>query len=153
MFHQASLRRLACAAAVLLLVLPSGALFAQGGTITGKVTDAATQAPVPGVQIVVPGTLIATRTNDAGDYRLANVQAGTVAIRAYRLGYKAANDTVRVAAGQSLTHNMQMTVSLVTLSELVVTGTAGNQERRAQSAVSESMPSPYRERMAPALSL
>ena len=139
MFHQASLRRLACAAAVLLLVLPSRVLFAQGGTITGKVTDAATQAPVPGVQIVVPGTLIATRTNDAGDYRLANVQAGTVAIRAYRLGYKAMTETVRLAAGQSLTHDMQMTASLVTLSELVVTGTAGNLERKAQAALVASV--------------
>ena len=139
MFHQASIRRLAVAAAVLLLVLPSRALLAQGGTITGKVTDAATQAPVPGAQVVVPGTLIATRTNDAGEYRLVNVQAGTVAIRANRLGYKATTESVRLAAGESLTHNMQLTASLVTLSELVVTGTAGNQERRAQSAVVASI--------------
>ena len=135
MFHQASIRRLACAAAVLLLVLPSRALFAQGGTITGKVTDAATQAPVPGAQVVVPGTLSATRTNDAGDYRLVNVPAGATQIRAYRLGYKAVTETVRLTVGQSVTQNFSLTQSLVNLSELVITGTAGNQERRAQSAV------------------
>jgi TonB-linked SusC/RagA family outer membrane protein len=52
----------------------------------------------------------------------------------FKIGYKAVGDTVRLQPGQTVTKNLEMTGSLVTLSEVVVTGTAGNQERRAQSA-------------------
>ena len=42
MFHRAIICRLAVIGAVLLVALPSRALLAQTGTISGKVTDAAT---------------------------------------------------------------------------------------------------------------
>lgn len=135
MFHRASVRRLALAAAVLFLVLPSRALFAQAGTITGKVTDAATKLPIAEVRVVISGTAIETRTDRDGDYRLNNVRLGSVAVGAFRFGFKAAFDSVRVGAGQTATLNLQMTQSLVNLSEVVVTGTAGNQERKAQAAL------------------
>ena len=139
MFHQASIRRLAIVAAALLLVLPSRALFAQGGTVTGKVTDAASKQGLPDVRVLIPGTTLQTNTNGNGDYRLTNVRPGANAITVFRLGFKSVTDTVRVQAGQSVTHDVQMIQSLVNLAELVVTGTAGNQERQAQSAVVASI--------------
>ena len=42
---------------------------AQGGTITGRVTDRSTGAPVPDAQIVVVGTQRGTRTDVEGQYR------------------------------------------------------------------------------------
>lgn len=42
--------------------------FAQQKTITGKVTDAESAEPLPGVTIVVKGTTIGTITNFDGDY-------------------------------------------------------------------------------------
>jgi TonB-linked SusC/RagA family outer membrane protein len=98
------------------------------------VTDASTRAPVANVRVTVAGTALSTQTNAEGDYRLVNLRPGRLTIAAFRLGYRAAGDTVRVAAGQTATFNIELTPSLVTLSEVVVTGTAGNQERRAQSA-------------------
>jgi TonB-linked SusC/RagA family outer membrane protein len=109
-------------------------LLAQTGTIAGKVTDAATQRPVADVRLTVPGTALVTLTNTEGEYRIVNLQPGRVTVVASRLGYRAARDTVRVTAGETATLNFQLSQSLVTLSELVVTGTAGNLERRAQSA-------------------
>jgi len=125
--------------ALLTLLLPSG-LMAQTGSVTGKVTDRATRQPIADAQVVVPGTALVTQTNKEGDYRLSNVPAGRVQVGAFRLGYKAVNDTVRLFAGQTVTRNLEMSSSLVTLSEVVVTGTAGNQERRAQSAQVASVP-------------
>jgi TonB-linked SusC/RagA family outer membrane protein len=120
-------------AALLTLSVPS-ALVAQTGIIVGKVTDRATRQPIAEAQVVVPGTALVTQTNRAGEYRLSNVPSGRVSLGVLRLGYKAISDTVRLQPGLTVTKDFDMASSLVTLSEVVVTGTAGNQERRAQSA-------------------
>lgn len=118
----------------LLMTLPVGALIAQSGTISGKVTEKTSGQPIANVRLVIPGTALSTESDRTGDYRFVNVRQGVVQVGALRLGYKATSDTVRLAAGQNVTLNISMTASLVQLSEIVVTGTAGNQERRAQSA-------------------
>jgi TonB-linked SusC/RagA family outer membrane protein len=115
------------------LALPP-TLMAQSGTVTGKVTDRSTRQPIADAQVVVPGTTLVTQTNREGDYRLSNVPAGRVSIGVFKIGFKAVGDSVRLLVGETATKNFEMTSSLVTLSEVVVTGTAGNQERRAQSA-------------------
>ncbi|MDB4891677.1 MAG: putative outer membrane protein [Gemmatimonadetes bacterium] len=119
--------------ALLILALPS-ALTAQTASVTGKVIDRATRQPIADAQVVVPGTALVTQSNREGDYRLSNVPAGRVSVGVFKIGYKAVSDTVRLLVGQTATMNLEMAASLVTLSEVVVTGTAGNQERRAQSA-------------------
>ena len=119
--------------ALLTHLLPS-ALTAQTGSVIGKVTDRATRQPIGDAQVVVPGTALVTQTNREGDYRLSNVPAGRVSVGVFKIGYKAVGDSVRLLAGETATKNLEMSASLVTLSEVVVTGTAGNQERRAQSA-------------------
>lgn len=120
-------------AAALMLIVPAAAR-AQVGTIIGTVTDAATRQPISAVRVVVPGTTLEAETNLDGSYRLTNVPAGRRTVGLFRLGFKAISDTTLVQGGQTVTLNFQMTASLVTLSEVVVTGTVGNQERRAQSA-------------------
>ena len=139
MSHRASLLRLAQLVAVLLLVLPSRALFAQTGTITGKVTDAATSQAIADARVIVRGTTLEALTNRDGEFRLVAVRAGSIVVGVFRLGYKATTDTVRVTAGQTATMTVQMTASTVNLSQIVVTGTAGNQERKAQAAVVASV--------------
>jgi TonB-dependent SusC/RagA subfamily outer membrane receptor len=131
--------RLAQLVAVLLLVLPSRALFAQTGTITGKVTDAATSQGIADARVIVRGTTLEALTNRDGEFRLVAVRAGSAVVGVFRLGFKATTDTVRVTAGQTTTMTVQMTASTVNLSQIVVTGTAGNQERKAQAAVVASV--------------
>jgi TonB-linked SusC/RagA family outer membrane protein len=133
MLARALSRRWVLPVAVLMLALPT-ALFGQTGTIVGKATDRTTRQPLAGARVVIPGTTLETQTNKDGEYRVTNVQPGRTSVGVLRLGYKAASDTIRVVAGQTATLDFAMTASLVTLSEVVVTGTAGNQERRAQSA-------------------
>ena len=122
-----------------LLAVPAVALHAQTGTIDGKVTGKGTQRPLEDARVVLPGTTLEARTNAAGEYRFFNVRPGSTVIGVYRIGYKAVSDTVRVVAGQTVTQNFQMASSLVTLSEMVVTGTAGNLERKAQAALVASV--------------
>jgi TonB-linked SusC/RagA family outer membrane protein len=122
-----------------LLAIPAVALHAQTGTVDGKVTDKGTQRPLEDARVVIPGTTLEARTNSAGEYHFFNVRAGSTVIGVYRIGYKAVSDTVRVVAGGTVTQNFQMASSLVTLSEMVVTGTAGNLERKAQAALVSSV--------------
>ena len=126
-------RRVARSIALLMMALPA-ALAAQSGTIVGKVVDRASRLPIADARVVVPGTTLEALTSKDGDYRLNNVRAGRITVGVFKLGHRAASDTVRIAAGQTLTVNFDLAASLVTLSEVVVTGTAGNQERRAQAA-------------------
>ena len=128
-----ALSRRALSFALLLSVVPA-ALAAQTGTIVGKVIDRASRLPIAEARIVVPGTTLETQTNKDGDYRLNAVRAGRVTVGVFKLGHRAGSDSVRVVAGQTVTANFELAASLVTLSEVVVTGTAGNQERRAQAA-------------------
>ena len=132
-------RRLLSLAVGVLALSPFSAALAQTGTIVGKVTDAATKLPISDVRVVLSGAAAETQTNKDGDFRLLNVRPGTVIVAAYRLGYKTKSDTITVTTGAPATSSIQMTASLVTLSELVVTGTAGNQERKAQAALVASV--------------
>jgi TonB-linked SusC/RagA family outer membrane protein len=140
------------ALAGLLLTVPA-ALIAQTGTITGKVTDGANGAPIADARVTIGGTALATITNATGEYRLVNVRPGRMTVAVFRLGFKAAGDTVRVAAGQTVTFNVVMAATAATLSEVVVTGTAGNQERRAQSAQVASLSASEILRDAPVMSV
>lgn len=135
--------------AVAFVTVLSSELVAQTGTVTGKVTDAANQRPLADVRVTVIGTALSTQTNTEGDYRLTNLRPGRLTIQVFRLGYRAGGDTVRVVAGQTTTLNIRLAQSLVTLSELVITGTAGNQERKAQSAQVASISAPQLLRDAP----
>ncbi len=125
--------------ATALLVLLPGAAMAQTGIIVGKVTDVATKQPIAEARIVLSAGTAVTQTNQDGEYRLVNVRPGSVIVAAFRLGYKTKADTVRVASGETVTANFAMAANLVTLSELVITGTAGNQERKAQAALVASV--------------
>ena len=139
MFHRAIVRRLAVIAAVLLVAVPSRALFAQTGTISGRVTDAATAQPIADARVVIAGTTFEAQTSRDGEYRLINVKPGRAGVSVFRLGYKASRDSVMVVAGQTATLNIKLTQSVINLSEVVTTGTAGNLERKAQAALVASV--------------
>jgi len=125
-----------------LLAPPLTAQGTQGaatGTVTGTVTDRVSRLPLPDARIAIPGTTLGAQTNARGEYRVPNVPVGRLIIGAYRLGYAATSDTIRVEAGQTVTVDFAMAPSVTTLSDVVVTGTAGNQERRAQAATVSSL--------------
>lgn len=97
-----------------LLVTVSG--FAQQKTITGKVTDAESGEPLPGVTIVVKGTTIGTITNFDGDYSLMAETGQTLAFS--YIGYTA--QELVVSDGNMI--NIQLVQSIENLEEVVVIG-------------------------------
>ncbi|MGH7445072.1 MAG: TonB-dependent receptor plug domain-containing protein, partial [Longimicrobiales bacterium] len=120
-------------------MLPLSAAAQDRGTLAGTVTDQTTDAPLAGVQITVTGTQLGTITNDEGRFVLVNVPVGPREVRVNSIGYASASQTVTVVAGETLTLEFALQQSAVALDELVVTGTVGAVERRAQPAVIASI--------------
>jgi hypothetical protein len=117
----------------LLLTAPSIAAgqATQTASIIGRVTDARTSDPVPGATIQVEGTRLAGIAGSDGRYRIANVPAGAHSLVVLRLGYASSRRSVTVIAGQDLTVEFGLQASAVSLDQVVVTGTAGETEKRS----------------------
>lgn len=97
-------------------LLLSNVALSQVVSISGKVTDASTGEPLPGVTVLVKGTTIGTITNFDGDYVL-DAEQGTTVLFSY-IGYKVSE--VQIANQSSL--NVQLEVDTENLEEVVVIG-------------------------------
>ncbi|MBI4540870.1 MAG: TonB-dependent receptor [Gemmatimonadetes bacterium] len=113
---------------VVLAAVPASAQ--QGGTVTGTVVDARTQAPISSAQVFLAGTGIGTLTAANGRFLLLDVPAGTHEIRVERIGYADGVQSVTVRAGESQAVSFQLAEDVLELDELVVTGEAGAARRR-----------------------
>src|ERR1043165_3900221 len=96
---------------------------APTGTVVGTVTSAQ-GAPLVGVQVTVAGTALGAVTHDSGQYVITRVPAGTQAIRARLIGFRPQTQTVSVTNGSRTTQNFSMVEDPLSLSSVVVTGTA-----------------------------
>jgi TonB-dependent SusC/RagA subfamily outer membrane receptor len=100
------------------------------GSIAGTVTDAGSQRPIPGVQIVLLGSRVGAVTGETGRYVIAGVTPGAVKMSVRRIGYAPKDSTVTVADGATTTVDFTLSVQTRTLNEVVVTGTVGATTRR-----------------------
>ena len=112
------------ATALWLLSVPVNPLGAQAGTgvVEGRITEASSGRPLDNVQVTVIGTNLGGATNETGAYRIAGVPARQIELRARRIGYAPATQNAVVVAGQSSTADFQLTVSILQLEQVVVTG-------------------------------
>lgn len=114
---------------VLLLSLAGiGGLRAQEavtGKVVGKVIDADKGTPIPGAVLEVVGTVVTAHSGLDGRYTLANVPAGTVALRVRYIGFqpKLVSGLV-VPAGGAVTQDVGLTTQVVELEELTVAAQA-----------------------------
>ncbi|MDX1286333.1 MAG: TonB-dependent receptor plug domain-containing protein, partial [Draconibacterium sp.] len=90
--------------------------YAQVKTVTGKVTDAGSGEPLPGVTIVVKGTTQGAISNFDGDYSIDVEEGQTLAFSF--IGYT----PQEVVVGASNTINLQLEQSMENLEEVVVIG-------------------------------
>lgn len=119
------------------------------GTIRGQVTDAVTMRPLSGVQVSIPGTGRGGLANASGQFLIVNVPSGTQTVRAELIGYTPQEQEVTVVAGEVAQADFQLSQTALELDAIVVTGTAGQTQRRAiGNAVSQLDASAVTERMA-----
>jgi TonB-dependent starch-binding outer membrane protein SusC len=125
-------RRFAAVLALpMLALLPGSAVGQNTGTVTGAVVSAGGLAPLAGVQIVIEGTGIGGLSTNTGRFLLLNVPAGEVVVSVTMLGRVTVQQTVTVTAGAAAVVNFRMLETAISLDEIVVTGTAGQQQARA----------------------
>lgn len=116
---------------LLLLAIAATPLEAQTGTITGRVNDARTLAPIPSVQVYVAGLDRGTLSDGNGRFLLVDVPSGTHTVTAERIGYEVLSRDVAVLPGETIVQDFALSESALQLDEIVVTGTAGGTQRRA----------------------
>ena len=92
--------RLRATGALFLLAIASAAQAAEVGTIEGRVLDAARGEYLEKALVSVEGTRRETLTDPAGQFRLANVPAGTVRVKVFFTGMVTQTLPVIVMAGK-----------------------------------------------------
>ncbi len=102
---------------VLLLCAFATPAFAQQRTITGKVTDDASQG-IPGISVFIKGTTQGTTTNADGGYSLNATDGAMLVFQG--IGYT----TQEIALTAANTLDIQLVTDNQILGEVVVTGTA-----------------------------
>src|SRR5688500_1123621 len=100
--------RLLFVSALMAIAMPAAA---QTGTIAGKVTSV-TGTPISGAQVRATSgtrTVASALSDQNGDYRLADVPAGTYTVSARLLGYREASTAnVNVSTGFVATANLTL---------------------------------------------
>lgn len=103
---------------------------AQAGSISGRVTDAGTGAPVSAAQVQVAGLTLGTVSGDDGTYRISNVPVGTYTLIVRRIGYlERRQSAVAVTAGGTATADISITESSNILTAVAVTSTRNQPEK------------------------
>ena len=110
----------------------ASALAAQQptGTVRGRILSS-TNRPLGDVQVTIPGTGRGGMANSDGQFLILNVPTGMHALRVELIGYRRAEQQITVTAGQTTSIDVQLAEEAIALDEVLVTGTAGGQERRA----------------------
>lgn len=124
----------------LLLTFASSAL-AQSGTLTGKITDSETGAPL--VSATVRATTDATSrqfgaiTDAKGNYTIKGLMAGLYHVSVSYLSYSTSEADVTVAGGATASHDVKMIQGTIGIDEVVVSASRKpEKETRAPASVS-----------------
>ena len=118
-------------AALFTLVGTAAPAVAQTGVVQGQVVDASSMRPLSDAQVLVEGTGIGQLANASGRFLLLNVPAGDHVVRVSLIGYSEARQSVTVGSGQTVTIDILLESTAISLDELVVTGVGAQTARRA----------------------
>lgn len=113
--------RTACALSLFALVLAPSLVSAQStGTLAGTVINAADDAPLAGVNVLLEGERTGGATAADGTFTIPGVAPGTYTLRARALGFATAQRTVAVRAGETTRVTIRLTARPLEIEELIV---------------------------------
>ncbi|MDE2873001.1 MAG: TonB-dependent receptor [Gemmatimonadota bacterium] len=119
---------------MLLAMLAGGApapVAAQTGTVRGLVLDGASGRPLASAQVHVAGTAVSQFSGLAGRFELLNVPVGEQRLKVTLIGYGEVDRAVTVVAERTVSVEIEMTQTAISLDEIVVTGVGAETARRA----------------------
>ena len=119
----------------LLLMLAPALLAAQGGTIRGRVADAA-GAPLARALIAAEGAGLRATSDEQGRYEIRGVPAGSYTLRARLLGYVPQTARVTVGEGATVQQDFALAAQAISLSPVdVVVGSRARHTAAEELAV------------------
>ena len=101
------------------------------GTVQGLVLDGASRRPLADARVHMVGTGIGLPSNSAGRFLLLGVPTGEQVVRVSLIGYGEVDRTVTVVEDQTVSLEIEMTATAISLDEIVVTGVGAETRRRA----------------------
>jgi TonB-dependent starch-binding outer membrane protein SusC len=107
------------------------------GSISGRITDRNSRAPLTDVQLQVVGSVRGARSGPDGTYRIVNVPVGSFTVRALRLGYTQGVAQVTVTANGASIADFALGATATNLDEVTVSAT-GEQQRKREIGASIS---------------
>lgn len=102
----------------------------QQNVVSGQVTDASTLEPLPGVNIMIEGTMTGTVTDFNGEYSLTVDDPDAVLVFSF-VGYV----NRRVAVGEQTNIDVELSPDLAELDEVVVVGYGTQRRREVTSSI------------------
>ena len=133
------LRRVLSFLALAVFASPTLTLAQGTGIIRGRITDAATGAPVLGVQVRVEGTALGAMTDADGTYTITGVTPGSRAVTTRRVGFAPARAVVNVPESGSATENFALSMIATSLNEVVITALGQTTQQRALGTAQQSV--------------
>jgi outer membrane receptor for ferrienterochelin and colicins len=99
---------------------------ADWGSVSGKVVDADTRAPLAAVNILVSGTNRGAATKSDGQF-LLRLRPGEWSLLVQSIGYQIVKETISLKAEQTLTLDVSLQSTMLDMPQVVVTGTRNQQ--------------------------
>lgn len=122
-----------CLTGLIVAGIPGGPLHAQEGstgTVRGRVMRSGSDTPIANAQVLVVGTRSGAMTGDDGRFTIPSVPTGEQRIRVRTVGYSPLDRVVQVPAGGDVTADFALTAAVISLDEVVTTGTATAARKR-----------------------
>ena len=114
---------------------------ATTGSVRGRVTDGNNTA-IATAQVTIAGTSIGVTTSASGEFTLGGVQPGARSLLVRRIGFEPVTRELTVVAGQTTTADVTLKPSVLTLNQVVVTGSNSVSVARGAAKASPAAPPP-----------
>lgn len=103
----------------LILILSATFVFAQNGTIKGKILDANNKEPLIGAAAMIEGTSIGSASDFDGNYSISNLKPGKYTITSSYISYKPiAKENIIVEAGKETIVDLELESANINLKEV-----------------------------------
>lgn len=113
-------------------------IFAQSGSLKGKITDGT--YPVPSVNISFINTGMGTVADQNGEYFLGGIPAGSYLIKYSSVGYKTETREAKIIAGRTVEINIILKDTVIEFGEVNVTGMGRQEQRDTRSSLIDLNP-------------